>query len=240
MKKYIVCGILLILSIVMMICIPVPVSAAGDGTTVVKDQKDVYLHISDKNSSYVYLSAEAPAEWSGNLLASFHNKTTGKDYEAEMNFIPEEWTSGIWLPFGTYTVQFSIEEDDGMCLVGLKNSDLETFKVEKGKDLHITALVTENSDYEAAVPTRAPDYQPPLSDDAYQDIPAILTDPTEESSETSIPETMPTANTQSQEIPVGPSKAAHPILWGIILSVSLITISSVTVYVCHKKFEFKK
>lgn len=240
MKKHIVCGILLILSLVMMICVTVPVSAAGDGTTVVKDQKDVYLHISDKNSSYIYLSAEAPAEWSGNLLASFHSKTTGKDYEAEMNFIPEEWTSGIWLPFGTYTVQFSIAEDDGMCLVALKDSDLETFKVEKGKDLHITALVTENPNYEAAVPTRAPDYQPPLSDDAYQDIPVIPANPSEESSETSIPETMPAAETQSQEITVEPINAGHHILWGIVLSVSLVTISGVTVYICRKKSESKK
>lgn len=241
MKKHCVCGFFLILSILALMGFSVPVSAASNDTMIVKDQKDIYLHITDQNSSYVYLSAEAPAEWCGNLIATFHNKATGKNYEAEMNFIPEEWTSGIWLPFGNYTVHFSIVEDDGMCIVDIKSPNQKTFKLEKGNDLHISAVVSENPDYVNVIPTSAPDDPPPLPGEEYQDLLEIsIQVPTEGSVQLPIPEITESSDLNSNEINIVVQKTPHSIVWGLAVSIILFTVSATILYFFWKKSEHKK
>ena len=145
---------------------------------IVTNQHDLPLPSANKNAGYVYLNAEVPNGWGGEIQVIFHGRSTGKDHICTMSYIENEYHTGIWLPAGSYNVVSQLTMDDGLCQLQLKDSSQETIKVQKGEDLYLTILAVETSE-DAPIPTGTSPIVPPKPQEDYQDLPTAAENTTE-------------------------------------------------------------
>lgn len=219
----------LLLCMIAMVLGSVLSASATESEIIITHEKEVDVHISEENSSYVYLDAEAPLEWLGTIQVTFHSLNNGKNYTASLSYMENEYRSGIWLPFGRYTVSPTILDDDGMCLVDLKDPDQEKITIVKGEDIELSIVATENPDYEFVIPPRDDSFIAPLPKEEYNDLPTLGAATDENLTE----------NTECTEAEITvdiQNNPAHSIVWGIVISVVLFgTISVVGVIIFRKR-----
>ena len=161
-------------------------AAAEESEIIINSDKTVDVNISDKNHSYVYLTAVVPNGWGGNIETRFHNRSSGKDYTLTMNYILDDYNSGIWLPFGQYTVSVTLPDDDGMCLVHMDDESQSSIHIKKGEDIRISYSVTENPDFSFPDPTIGEQIILPSEGEDISDLPTVSVD-AEETTETALP-----------------------------------------------------
>ena len=222
----------LLLCMIAMVLGSVLSASATESEIIITHEKNVNVNISEKNSSYVYLDAVVPKEWLGTLQITFHSLNSGKDYTVNLSHREYDYHSGIWLPFGRYTVSPTILDDDGMCLVKLKDPDQEKITIEKGEDIELSIVTTENPDYEFVIPPRDDSFVAPLPKEEYHDLPTIGTLATEEA--------VSTENTEYTEAEItidNQSKPVHSIVWGIVVSVMLLGVVGIFIFIGKRDVE---
>ncbi len=167
-------------------------AAAEDCEIIVNSDTTIDVTVSDQNHSYVYLNAEVPNGWGGNIETRFHNRSSGKDYSLTMNYIQDEYNSGIWLPFGQYTVSVSLPDDDGMCLVHMDDESQSTLQIKKGEDIRISLSVTENPDFSFPESTSGEHIVPPPAMEDISDLPTVSAEADETSETVTLPSELET------------------------------------------------
>ena len=165
---------------------------AEENHTIITNQQEIELEPAEKTSSYVYLTAEVPAGWGGDIEVNFHNEATDKDYKVTMNYIIDGYNSGLWLPFGLYGVEARQPDPDGLCTVQLENSEQKRIQVRKDENSLIRVMVVENPEFDTTVPAMEDGYHPPKEDTDYQDLPTVPVNIEEE-------DPLETTDTASQE-----------------------------------------
>ena len=187
----------LVLLLFLMMLATVLTVRAEENQIIVTNHQEIELQPAEKTSSYVYLTAEVPAGWGGDIEVSFHNEATGKDYMVTMNYIIDGYNSGLWLPFGTYDIEVLQPDPDGLCMVQLKDSTQKRIQVHKDENSLIQVLVVENPEFETSIPVQEEGYQPPKEDSEYQDLPTV---PVKNESEDPIETTEPVIEEKEESI----------------------------------------
>lgn len=170
---------------------------AEEMQTIVTDQQEIEIPPAENTSIYVYLTAEVPIGWGGDIEVCFHNEGTGKEYKVTMNYIKDGYNSGLWLPFGFYGVEARQPEPDGLCMVRLEDSTQNRIQVKKGESTMVNVLVEENPEFETGASSQE-HIQPPKEDAEYQDLPTV---PVESNTEPSTENTEPVPQEEEQSVP---------------------------------------
>ncbi len=217
-------GLVLLLCVATLVFGSVLSVSAQDSEIVITHENTLNVNISETNSSYVYLDAEVPNEWSGTIQVTFHSFNTGKDYTASLSYLENEYRSGIWLPFGRYKVSPSILYDDGMCLVDLKDQEQKNLTIVEGEDVELAVVAIENPDYEFVIPPRDDSFVAPLPNEEYHDLPTVGVLETEAT-------TIPNTECTEAEITVDIEENAHGIVWGIIVNVVILGVIGIIIFI---------
>ena len=188
MKTKLLKTVMILICISAMILGSVLTVQAEDMKEVITKEHHITLRPQQKNNAYVYVNAEVPNGWGGEIQASFHSHTTGKDYLCSMSYIENEYHSGLWLPAGSYQVFAKLPQDDGLCHLELKDSSQSKLNIKSGEDLYLTVLALANDDIETPSGAFDSSIIPPKAQEEYNDLPTAAdnttTNPTETMEET--------------------------------------------------------
>ncbi len=195
-------------------------ASAEESEVIINNEHSVDMNISTKNHSYVYLTAEVPSGWGGNIKTRFHSLSSGKDYTVTMNYIQDEYNSGIWLPFGQYSVTVSIPDEDGMCLVHMIDESQSRIHVKEGEDSQIFYSVTENPDFEFSEHPLDNQITPPAEKEDYTDLPTVIPD-----AEITEEETISFSSTES--VPTRGSRTGAMAIAIILVTIVIICVGFV-------------
>ena len=184
MKTNLLKTVTLLLCISAMILGSVLTVQAEDMKEVITEEHHITIRPQQKNNAYVYVNAEVPKSWGGEIQVSFHSRTTGKDYICSMSYIENEYHSGLWLPAGSYQVSAELPQDDGLCRLELKDSSQSDLNIKSGEDLYLTVLALENDDTQTPSASFDSSIVPPKSQEEYNDLPTAADDTTTNPTET--------------------------------------------------------
>lgn len=190
MKNKLLKSILVLICVTAMVLGSVMVVQADEMKEVITGEHNITISPQEPRAGYVYIDAQVPNGWGGEIQVSFHSRSTGKDHICTMSYIENEYHTGIWLPAGAYNVAPQLTMDDGLCQLQLKDSSQKAIQVKKGEDLYLTILAVETSEDEPTPNDTTPIVLPKPQED-YNDLPT-------EMSNTTTDETIPT-QTDPQE-----------------------------------------
>ena len=194
---------------------------------VITGQHDLPLPTANKNAGYVYLDAEVPNGWGGEIQVTFHSRATGKDHTCTMSYLENEYHTGLFLPAGAYQVASQLTMDDGLCRLKLKDSTQETIQVQKGEDLYLTVLAEEIPE-EEPIPTGTAPIVLPKPQEEYQDLPTAA-------EETQAEETEAAATITPEEEPQQHSTLGRVFRILAIILVIVVAILAIAFFVLERR-----
>ena len=169
MNKHLLKGITLLLSILALVLCSVPAVSAEEMEEVITGEHALSVRPSDQDSGYVYVNAEVPTGWGGEIRVIFHSRSSGRKYFCPVSYLENEYCSGLWLPEGVYSVSAELPDDDGLCTLELKDS---TLTIQKGQDFYLTVLACEKDGPDTFPDMTDSTVIPPMSPDEYEDLPS--------------------------------------------------------------------
>ena len=173
MKNKLLKAIFLLTCISAMILGTALVVSAADMEEVITAEHNLTISPQKQNAGYVYVNAQVPKGWGGEIRVAFHNRSTGRDYICSMSYLENEYHSGLWLPAGSYLVSPELPLEDGLCELKLQNSDQEILQVKSGDNLYLTILAVEIPDTDAPTELIEATVIPPKNQEEYQDLPTV-------------------------------------------------------------------
>ena len=228
MKNKLLKTILLLACVSAMILGSVMVVQAEEMKEVITGEHNITISPQEPKAGYVYIDAQVPNGWGGEIEIGFHNHSTGKDYICSMSYMDNEYHSGLWLPAGNYQVAAELPYDDGLCHVELENNSQSNMKIQKGENYYLTVLAVENSG-DITEPSSTTPITPPNPQEDYNDLP---TEMTEAATDETIPsQTVP----QENQVEHGNSLGRIIRVVAIILVIIVATLTIIYAVREHQK-----
>ena len=220
MKNKLLKSVLVLICITAMILGSVMIVQAEEMKEVITGEHNITISPQKQNTGYVYVNAQVPKGWGGEIRVNFHSRTTGKDHSCSMSYLENEYHSGLWLPAGTYQVTAELPQDDGLCQLTLQDPTQEVIQVKSGDNLYLNILASEISDESPATESTSAPVIPPKAQEDYQDLPTANED-TPESTES-------TEALDIEEVPEDGNLLTHVVrILAVILVVIVVILSLV-------------
>ena len=143
MKNKLLKSVLVLICITVMILGSVMIVQAEEMKEVITGEHKITISPQKQNTGYVYVNAQVPNGWGGEIRVNFHSQVTGKDHSCSMSYLENEYHSGLWLPTGTYQVTAELPQDDGLCQLTLQDPSQEVIQVKSGDNLYLNILASE-------------------------------------------------------------------------------------------------
>lgn len=226
MKNQLLKIITLVICISAMILGSAMVVQAEEMKEVVTGEHNITISPEKRNAGYVYVSAQVPNGWSGEIRVNFYSRSTGKDHSCSMSYIENEYHTGLWLPEGSYQVSAELPQDDGLCQLKLQNPEQEILRVKNGDNQYLNILATETQDTDTPAEITEESVIPPKNQQDYQDLPTAAT-------ETAMEATEATEILNIEEVPEDGNLLTHIVR--ILAAILVIIVAVLTVlYLIHE------
>ena len=200
MKNKLLKSILVLICVTAMVLGSVMIVQAEEMKEVITGEHNITISPQETRAGYVYIDANVPNGWGGEIKINFHNLNTGKDYICSISYMDNEYHSGLWLPAGNYQVAAELPYDDGLCHVELKDNSQSSMKIQKGEDYYLTVLAVENTVDVTEPPATTP-ITPPNPQEDYNDLPTEMANTTTD--ETIPTQTVPQENEEENDNSLG-------------------------------------